>query len=342
MGIVSYHNNIMKLQEKTITTIADVLELYKEDLKRVEAQIKEDLNTDIPLISDVGSHLLNGGGKRFRPLLMMLCSRLCDYSGRDDALLASVVEFIHTATLLHDDVVDEAAVRRGQPAAREIWGNQASILVGDYLYSKAIYKAVALKNQEVNEILSTTTKKMSEGEILQLSKTADINITEKEYLEVIECKTAALISATCRLAGVISDVSEEKKDALTGFGWNIGMAFQLIDDTLDYTANKDRLGKALGKDLSEGKITMPLLHALKNCNETERSVIRKIIEEGNIREDKLEAIHALLKKYNAIDYSLSKAKVYIMTAKEGLSSFEDSIAKQSLIAVANYAVTRDL
>ncbi len=332
----------MKLQEKTITTIADVLELYKEDLKRVEAQIKEDLSTDISLISEVGAHLLNGSGKRFRPLLIMLCSRLCDYSGRDDALLASVVEFIHTATLLHDDVVDGATVRRGQPAAREIWGNQASVLVGDYLYSKAIYKAVTLKNQEVNEILSTTTKKMSEGEILQLSKTADIDITEDEYLTIIECKTAILISATCRLAGVISDVSEEKKDALTRFGWNIGMAFQLIDDTLDYTANRDRLGKTLGKDLSEGKITLPLLQLLKNCGDAERSLIHKIIKEENIGKDDLAFIQTLLRKYNSIDYSISAARGYVKTAKDELACFENSTEKLSLIAVANYAITRDL
>ena len=161
----------------------------------------------------MGYHLLKGGGKRFRPLLMILCSRLSDYHGADDIILASVVEFIHTATLLHDDVVDEADVRRGQPAARSIWGNQASILVGDYMYSKALYKAVTLKNQEVNEILSTTTKKMSEGELLQLSKTADINISEDEYLKIIDSKTAILIAATCRLAGVISEASEEGKTA---------------------------------------------------------------------------------------------------------------------------------
>ena len=226
---------------------------------------------------------------------MVLCSRLCDYHGADDIILASVVEFIHTATLLHDDVVDEADVRRGQPAARSIWGNQASILVGDYMYSKALYKAVTLKNQEVNEILSTTTKKMSEGELLQLSKTADINISEDEYLKIIDSKTAILIAATCRLAGVISDVSEEGKNSLTRIGWNIGMAFQLTDDTLDYTAAKERLGKTLGKDLSEGKITLPLLHLLKNCSDAEKPLIHRIIKEGKIRDEDLEFIQTLFK-----------------------------------------------
>ncbi|MBI5043164.1 MAG: polyprenyl synthetase family protein [Nitrospirae bacterium] len=332
----------MKLHERPTNSISDVWDIYKEDLKKVEAQIIEDLDSEVSLINDVGYHLLKGGGKRFRPLLMILCSRLCDYQGADDIVLASVVEFIHTATLLHDDVVDEADVRRGQPAARSIWGNQASILVGDYLYSKALYKAVTLRNQEVNEILSTTTKKMAEGEILQLSKTADINITEEEYLKIIDSKTATLIAATCRLSGVISEASEEKKDSLARFGWDIGMAFQLADDTLDYTANKERLGKTLGKDLSEGKITLPLLHLLKNCNETEQPIIHRIIKEGGVGHNDLEFIHSLFRKYNSINYSLTKAKGYIKAAKQELACYEDSIAKQSLIAVANYAITRDL
>ncbi|OGW51359.1 MAG: hypothetical protein A2Z50_07985 [Nitrospirae bacterium RBG_19FT_COMBO_42_15] len=316
--------------------------MYREDFKRVESQIIEDLDSEVSLINDVGYHLLKGGGKRFRPLLMVLCSRLCNYNGSDDIVLASVVEFIHTATLLHDDVVDEADVRRGQPAARSIWGNQASILVGDYLYSKALYKAVTLRNQEVNEILSTTTKKMSEGELLQLSKTADINITEDEYLKIIDSKTATLIAATCRLAGVISETTEEGKNSLTRIGWNIGMAFQLTDDTLDYTANKEKLGKTLGKDLSEGKITLPLLHLLKSCGENERPMIHRIIKEGEIGNEDLEFIQALFKKYNSIDYSMAKAKGYIKTAKHELLCYEDSAAKQALIAVANYAIMRDL
>ncbi len=332
----------MKLHEKPINTISDVWDMYREDFKRVESQIIEDLDSEVSLINDVGYHLLKGGGKRFRPLLMVLCSRLCNYNGSDDIVLASVVEFIHTATLLHDDVVDEADVRRGQPAARSIWGNQASILVGDYLYSKALYKAVTLRNQEVNEILSTTTKKMSEGELLQLSKTADINITEDEYLKIIDSKTATLIAATCRLAGVISETTEEGKNSLTRIGWNIGMAFQLTDDTLDYTANKEKLGKTLGKDLSEGKITLPLLHLLKSCGENERPMIHRIIKEGEIGNEDLEFIQALFKKYNSIDYSMAKAKGYIKTAKHELLCYEDSAAKQALIAVANYAIMRDL
>lgn len=332
----------MSLNAKPITNISEIWDIYKEDFKRVEAQIKEDLRSDVSLISDVGSHLLNGGGKRFRPLLMMLCARLCDYAGHYDALLASVVEFIHTATLLHDDVIDEAVVRRGHPAARKIWGNQASILVGDYLYSKALYNAVALKNQVVNEILSTATKKMAEGEVMQLSKTADVNITEDEYLRIIECKTATLIAATCRLAGVISEITEEKKNSLTRFGWNIGMAFQLTDDTLDYTADREKLGKTLGMDLSEGKITLPLLHLLKNCGESEGLEIHKIIKEGDINNNDLEFIQTLLKKYNSINYSLAIAKKYIKTAKQALACFEDSTAKQALMVVANYAITRDL
>ncbi|MBI4715850.1 MAG: polyprenyl synthetase family protein, partial [Nitrospirae bacterium] len=237
----------MKTARNGVAT-QEIWTLFRDDLARVEQWIRNtlsgesaNLRTTVPYVAEVTHHLFNGGGKRVRPLLLLLSSSLCgEEADERRILLASVVEFIHTATLLHDDVIDDAPIRRGRKSPRMIWGNQASILVGDYLYTKALCLAVSLKNHEINETLSEVTRRMTEGELLQLFRNGDPEISEEDYLEIIGCKTAALMSAACRLGGIVGEGSEEKKEALTLYGRFIGTAFQLTDDALDYSADRDR------------------------------------------------------------------------------------------------------
>ena len=323
-------------------TITDVLESYKEDLKRVEEQVHANLESRAMLVRQVGGYLLQGGGKRIRPLLTMVSANLCGSAGPDAVHLAATVEFIHTASLLHDDVVDGADLRRGRPSANNLWGNQASILVGDYLYSKALYQAVRLEDQRVMDILSNTTRLMSEGEILQLLKLGDPEITEEEYLEVISAKTAALMSAACRLGAVLARLPEEKEEALAGFGMDIGFAFQLLDDALDYSADQAKLGKALGKDLEEGKLTLPLIHLIHTSKPEEADRIKDVISGQFLKKDGLDFILSLMRQYRSIEYAVDRAMGCIQSAKGRLTVFPPSPHKDALFAVADYVVEREM
>src|SRR5581483_2956520 len=261
-----------------LNTMADVWEAYRQELEAVEIQVQKNLDSSVALVNTVAAHILSSGGKRIRPLLLVLSARLCGYGGTDDRLLASLVEYIHTATLLHDDVVDDADLRRGRPTARRVWGNQISILVGDYLYSKAICRIVGFKNQGINELLSEACRKMAEGEVLQLYYNGNPGITEAEYLRIVSYKTAGLIAASCGIGAIVGNASSAQQDALFQFGEHIGTAFQLIDDTLDYAANGTHLGKSIGQDLRQGKTTLPLLHLLQHCSEQDRQMIKDRME----------------------------------------------------------------
>jgi len=323
-------------------TITDVFETYSDDLKRVEEQVQRDLDSKAILVKKVGNHLLQGGGKRIRPLLLMISANLCGSNGPEAEVLAAAVEFIHTASLLHDDVVDGADIRRGRPVANSIWGNQASILVGDYLYSKALFNAVRLGSQRVMEVLSDTTRAMSEGEVLQLLRAGEPDLTEEEYLEVVEAKTAVLISAACRLGAVLGGMPNDKEEMLAGFGTDIGLAFQLLDDTLDYTAEQTKLGKALGKDLEEGKITLPLIHLIHKSTPDEAARIKEIVSDASLKKEDLDYILGLMGRYRSIEYAVGRATSYIERAKGRLSVFPPSPHKDALHAVADYVVDRDM
>lgn len=323
-------------------TITDVLESYRGDLARVESQIQLGLDSKAVLVKKMGGYILQGGGKRIRPLLTMICSNLTGNPGPEAVLLAATVEFIHTASLLHDDVVDEAATRRGQSSANSLWGNPATILVGDYLYSKALHQSVQVTDRRAVDVLSRTTTAMSEGEILQLLKLGDYTITEQEYLEIIERKTAVLMSTACRLAAVIGSMPPEKEDALAGFGMDLGLAFQLLDDALDYTAAEDKLGKALGKDLEEGKLTLPLIHLLARCGDTDAGRVRDILSGEKLGRDDLEYILGLMEEHGSIRYAVDRAKGLIEGAKGRLSVFPPSPHKDALFAVADYVVEREM
>lgn len=314
---------------------------HKMFLREVEDHIHASIDSEVDLINKVALHILDSGGKRIRPLLLSISASLC---GRKKALLvlsASILEYIHTATLLHDDVIDNAEIRRGISSARVMWGNQASILVGDYLYTLALCSAVKMDNIEINNLLANTCHRMAEGETLQLSENNNLSLTEATYLKIIEKKTALLISTSCRLGAILSDPSEDQKEALTRYGKNLGIAFQVADDTLDYVADGERLGKSLGEDLKEGKITLPLLHLLKNCRIEEKEWVEKMMVNGAFCKEDLAKVVALMRGCGSIQYALDKARHYSECAKRDLSVFQDSPYRQSLYTVADYVVTRD-
>ncbi len=315
---------------------------HKVFLSEVEEQIQKGLQSKVDLVNKVTHYILSSGGKRIRPLLVIISAHLCDFLDKERIYLGSViVEFIHTATLLHDDVIDNAEVRRGISPARVLWGNQASILVGDYLYTLALSHAVQMDNFEINSMLSTTCLRMAEGETLQLSHNKDLGLSEETYLQIIEYKTAMLISASCRLGAIISKASEEKKEALGQYGKNIGAAFQVADDTLDYIADGKCLGKSLGEDLKEGKITLPLLHLLRHCKAEERDWLNRVMVVEAVLQQDLEKVVLLMKRYGSIAYAIKRAQGFADKAKESLSVFSDSPYRRYLMTIADYVVRRD-
>ena len=317
-----------------------VLALVGEDLKNVELQFKKDLQSDVPLIRKVGEYVLSSGGKRIRPALLLLSARLCGYSGDRHVPLASVIEFIHTATLLHDDVVDNANLRRGLASANTLWGNEASVLVGDFLFSKSFSLMVADGDLDVLRVLSAATTIIAEGEVLQLISTSDMDVTEERYIEVVKCKTAILLSAACQAGGILGRTPPEREEALREFGMALGIAFQLMDDTLDYVASEKQFGKSIGHDLEEGKITLPLIHTLKQCTPAEREQIADVVEKDVLEGSDFRTVFDLVDQYGGIDFTIDRAREYIAQAKTHLSLFEDSLEKKALLSIADYVVTR--
>ncbi len=326
-----------------IITLQDVLNEYKSDMERMERRIHESLGTDVPLIQQVSKYILGAGGKRFRPLLHLLSARLCGFREHNaEYLLGSVVEYIHTASLLHDDVVDDAKLRRGRSSANSLWGNQASILVGDYLYSKALYHAVRLENQRVMDVLSETTTTMSEGEVLQLMQIQNADITEADYYRLVECKTGVLISASCRLGAIISKAPLSQEDALTAYGKKLGLAFQITDDTLDYVADQKQLGKALGKDLAEGKVTLPLIYLIRKADAGEREKLKRLLQAASMNDTDLGYTFGLMEKHGSVNEALAVARTLANEAKSALSLFPDCPPRQALMALADYVVQREM
>jgi len=322
--------------------IQDVFSAYKNDLQKVEKYINDNVHSDIKLIPEVAQHLINSGGKRFRPLLLLICARLCGYHGENRFPMATVMEFIHTATLLHDDVIDQALIRRGKDSANKIFGNSVSILVGDFLCFKAFMLMSGTGNNDIFGLVSQTGNIMSEGEVFQLTKCGDVNMTEEEYLGIIEKKTAVLISAACAAGAILGNASNEKIDALKLFGRNTGMAFQITDDVLDYMAKGEEFGKSIGKDLEEGKITLPLIFTIKQSTNEEKNKIKEIITRQKSSKRAVREIIRLIKKYKGIDYSLQSASGYISEAKSQLSIFNDCPEKDHLITVAEYILSRNI
>jgi octaprenyl-diphosphate synthase len=314
---------------------------YANELGRVEKGLRDIFSGDVSVLPLIGEHIVSGGGKRLRPLFLLLSANLARYKGEDRIILASIIEAIHTASLLHDDVVDGAELRRGKQTAHMVWGNQIVILVGDFLYSNALRLAVLQKNQKIMEALSHATTMMTKGEILQLHRVADPDITEQEYYEIISAKTGALISAACRIGGILGGLQPEEEEALGKFGMKTGIVFQMADDILDYMADEKSLGKKLGKDLHEGKITLPLIYLLGVAADGEKTEIKDMTRNGISGEKDLEKILHYFRKYNVIDKSLMIAKGLVSEAKEELSVFPSSPERDALMDMSDCALTRD-
>ena len=318
-----------------------VFEHYEPTLKKVENCLLEMFDSDVIIIPTIGKHLIKSGGKRMRPLFLLMSADLVGYKGDDHISLASIVESVHTASLLHDDVVDGAESRRGQPSANSLWGNQIVILVGDYLFSNALKMAVSFKNQQIMDTLSSATNLMTLGELTQLQKSHSIEITEDEYFDIISAKTGALISAASRIGGILGDCSLKQMDALGSFGLKAGNAFQVVDDILDYKADENALGKMLGKDLEEGKVTLPLIYLLKNATNEEKSLLQEILDGDGIDPAGLESVLNLFKRYEAVDEALARATSLVESAKAELEVFPDCAQRDNLFELANYALKRE-
>ena len=313
--------------------------LVRDDMQQVDALIRGRLASDVVLINQVGEYIVGAGGKRLRPMLLLLAGRALGHGGPDAHQLAAVVEFIHTATLLHDDVVDESDLRRGRSTANAVWGNAASVLVGDFLYSRSFQLMVELDRIEVMRILADTTNAIAEGEVLQLLHVRNPDTDEAAYLRVIERKTAVLFAAATRLGAVLAGADEAVQRKLDAYGLNLGYAFQIADDVLDYASDAVTLGKNLGDDLAEGKATLPLIRAMAQSDAGTRARLRGIVEasDADALPEALAAIHAT----DALDYSRNRAMAYAGAAEAALDGLPDNEAVAALRGLARYAVQRD-
>lgn len=316
-----------------------IIELAAEDMQSVNKCIGDQLNSDVALINQLGMYIVNSGGKRIRPMLTVLAARALGYQGEQHHTLAAIIEFIHTATLLHDDVVDESTMRRGKETANAVFGNQASVLVGDFLYTRSFQMMVTLDSMRVMQILADATNTISEGEVLQLMNCNDPDTTEKSYFDVIYGKTARLFEAATQLAAIISGSNEETEKAMQLYGMHLGTAFQLIDDVMDYTSDADDMGKNVGDDLAEGKPTLPLLYAMWNTDPENAALIRSAIENANGM-DHLDHILSVMKQTGSLEYTRQQAEKEADKAIEALSVIPDNEFKQALISLAHVAVHR--
>ncbi|MDG2518955.1 polyprenyl synthetase family protein [Lysobacter soli] len=327
-----------------VPDLATIQALARQDMAAVDALIRRRLASDVVLINQVAEYIVGAGGKRLRPMLLLLANGALGGSGgrgigEHAHQLAAVVEFIHTATLLHDDVVDESDLRRGRKTANAVWGNAASVLVGDFLYSRSFQLMVELERMAVMQILADTTNRIAEGEVLQLLHVRNPDTDEAAYLRVIERKTAVLFAAATRLGALLADADEVTCDALHDYGMNLGYAFQIADDVLDYASDAATLGKNLGDDLAEGKATLPLIHAIAHSDEATRARLRHAVEHGDTdaMPDVLAAIHAT----GGLDYSRRRAQEYAQAAEHALDGLDENDYTLALRGLARYAVSRD-
>lgn len=311
-------------------------------MQAVNALIQKRLQSEVVLVNQLSHYIINSGGKRLRPMLALLMARACGYQGERHVDVAAIVEFIHTATLLHDDVVDESDMRRGKDTANNVWGNQAAVLVGDFLYSRAFEMMVDVDQMRVMQIMATTTNTIAEGEVLQLLNVNNAETDEARYLEVIYSKTAKLFEAACQLGAVLSGLSDEQEKQAAQYGVHLGTAFQLVDDILDYTANSDEMGKNVGDDLAEGKPTLPLIYALAVSDAkgatADAALIRKAIEEGGL--DHIDEILAIINKTQALEYTTEIAKKETRLAIEALQFLPENDFKSALTELALFSVSR--
>lgn len=319
-------------------TLDEIRRLIAAELEAVDAEIRKELASDVVLINQLGHYIINSGGKRLRPMLVLLAARLMGYTGRHHIGLAAVVEFIHTSTLLHDDVVDASDMRRGRNSANAIWGNEASVLVGDFLYSRAFQMMVRADNMRIQRVFAEATNRIAEGEVLQLLNVHDPDTDETRYFDVIERKTAKLFEAATEIGGILADADDAERAALRSYGLMLGTAFQLIDDVLDYDGDEKEFGKHIGDDLAEGKPTLPLIHAMREGSTTERELIREAIESGGI--DHLEEVIRAVRRTGALEYTRKKADAAAAAAQDVLTQLPQNDFTRALHAIPRLTVHR--
>ena len=333
--------NIINLKNfKEYDFFEDFSNWLQKDLNEVNKIILETLETDSSLVTDLSNHIIQAGGKRIRPLLTLATSKLCGYSGKRHLSLASVIEFIHTATLLHDDVVDSSKKRRGKKTANFIWGNKSSILVGDFLLSRAFKLLVNDGSLKCIDIISNVSEKISFGEVKQLMSVGKLDTSESDYLEIIKYKTAELFSAACQLSSEISEINENKKKSLKDFGHFLGISYQIVDDTLDYFSEEKISGKEIGNDFKENKMTLPLILVFNRGNKKEKSFIMHLIEKKKLDASNFNWIIEKMNKYNVLNDCLQKAKHFSIMAKDSLGTFSDNEDKKKLINLVDYLINR--
>ena len=327
-------------KKKGSAKIEPLVELVSADMNRVNELILSKAGSDVAMIPEVANHLISSGGKRLRPMLTLSAARLCGYRGEGHVKLAASVEFMHTATLLHDDVVDESELRRGKLAARMLWGNQASVLVGDFLLGQAFRMMVEVGSLDALDVLSTAAAVIAEGEVMQLSAAKHMSTTEDEYLAVIRAKTAALFSAAAEVGPIIAGLGRAERAAFRSYGTNLGLAFQLIDDALDYGGSSAELGKKVGDDFREGKITLPVVLAYRRGSESERAFWQRALERGEIGEGDLEKAIGLLRSHHAIEDTVERARHFGSVSRDALAPLPESPHKDALLEVVDFCIER--
>jgi len=323
----------------TWSPLEQIISLSAPDMAQVDRCIQDSLKSDVVLINQIANYIVSSGGKRLRPMLLTLCAHACDYRGKDHIALAAIIEFIHTATLLHDDVVDESDLRRGQQSVHSVWGNAASVLVGDFLYSRSFQMMVGLDSMRIMEVLAETTNTIAEGEVQQLLNMGDPEVDQQRYMQVIENKTAKLFEAACRLGAIISGQAPDIENSLAIYGNRLGSAFQIADDVLDYTGEADTMGKNAGDDLAEGKPTLPLIIARGRCNEKNRELLDNAIRNGGV--DDLSPILAIIEETDSLNSAMAVARARALEARQAIGVLAGSPWCTALEQLADYSTNRD-
>ena len=331
---------VIPFESQPAPSIDRLVDLMAADMDRVNAQILSRTGSDVTMIPEVANHLINSGGKRLRPMLTLAMARLAGYGGDGHVKLAAAVEFMHTATLLHDDVVDESEMRRGRLAARMLWGNEASVLVGDFLLGQAFKMMVEVGSLRALDILSSAAAVIAEGEVMQLGAAKNTATTEDEYLAVIRAKTAELFAAACEVGPTIAGRSKDEQAACRSYGMNLGIAFQLVDDALDYGGKSAKLGKNVGDDFRDGKITLPVVLSYRRGSESERSFWRRTLEDGDATDQDLETAVSLMIKHRALEDTIKRARHYGSIATDALALFPDSAMKTALVEAVEFSIGR--
>jgi octaprenyl-diphosphate synthase len=336
--LTSLHHTAHK---PSASALAQMFEPIREDLLAVEREFARHVESQVDLIPKIGNYIQNSGGKRIRPAVLLMAARMCGYQGERGILYASVVEFIHTATLVHDDIIDESELRRGRQAVHSRWGNDVTVLLGDFLYIKSMSLALTQDNLEIIRLLCDVTLRMIEGELYQLTKNGVVDLREEEHFDIIRRKTAYLFAGCAKIGGLLGTATREQQDALWEYGFNIGMAFQLVDDLLDFTGEEDVLGKPIGGDLREGKITLPIIHLLHRGDGRADALIGSVVRDRIVTREQWRDIRNLLAQYRSIDYAYQTAIDFVERAKKALDQFPPTSERDALMALPDYVLSRD-